>query len=107
MVSLTQSDSAKHAWTGDTNGDILSEATRGRERFSPLRPRSQGGNPDEARRPLAHRPLGPPVAAAGQMRAVGPEDEHGRLTLGHNLQKRVDRMRAADAQTLDRHRQRP
>jgi hypothetical protein len=35
------------------------------------------------------------------MGTVRPEDEHPRIALGHDLEQRIDRMRAAHAQALD------
>ena len=63
-------------------------------------------NPDEARDSLAD-PLGCAlVRPPPKLRPVRPEHEHAGVSLGHQLEERVDRMRAAYTQPLDAHRER-
>src|ERR1700693_2016226 len=69
-------------------------------------PRSQGARPDEAGRALPDGPLSPAVAAARQVRPIGPEDQEGGVALGGDLQQRIDRMGAAHPQPLDLYGQR-
>ena len=60
-------------------------------------------NPDEARSSFAD-PLGRAlVLPAPKMRPVWSEHEHTRVSLGHELEEGVDRVRAAYTEPLDAH----